>query len=420
MSNTALSSQKPAILGGAPLFENRHAITWPPTDEATALAMADLYRSSKWSWNGEWEQKAAQKLAEVHTSKHAMLLVNGTVTLEAALHAMGIGAGDEVIVPALTWLATAMAVLYVGATPVFVDVEPGTLCLDAAAVEAAITPRTKAVIPVHLYGGMADLDAIMAVARKHGLKVLEDCAHAQGGMWDGKGLGSVGDAGSFSFQQSKTISAGEGGGLVTQDDELADRLFRFKHIGYELGGRQGASKSGPPMGLDCHNYRATEFQGLAILPQLEGLEALTLRRNANADLLTKRLEAIPGLQVQKRGRKATPGRQSYYGLVLIFDPEIWGGIAPLSLAKAINEENLPTGPTYGPVYRHPLWNVDPKRYRIHGGWRDERGENCEVSEMIGTRRALTLMHYYLDLPEAELHKVADIFCKLFPHAALLK
>lgn len=135
---------------------------------------------------------------------------NGTVTIESALHALGIGPGDEVIVPALTWIATAMAVHYVGATPVFADIEADTWCIDPAKIESAITPATKAVIPVHLYGSMADMEKIMDIADKNNLHVIEDCAHAQGGVWDGKGLGSIGVVVSFSFQESKTLSSGEG------------------------------------------------------------------------------------------------------------------------------------------------------------------------------------------------------------------
>lgn len=250
MSITATSHHKPAILGGAPVFPTPLEFVWPPTDETTAAAIADLYRSGLWSWSGKWEQRAAELLAKTHTARHSMLLANGTVTLEAALHALEVGPGDEVIVPALTWLATAMAVIYVGATPVFVDVEPGTLCLDAAEAADAITPKTRAIIPVHLYGGMANMEAIMALARKHGLKVIEDCAHAHGGLWDGVGLGSIGDAGSFSFQQTKTVAAGEGGALITNDDDLAERLFRFKHIGYAHGSKQGGARQGAAAGTD--------------------------------------------------------------------------------------------------------------------------------------------------------------------------
>lgn len=420
MTTTTTSSSRPAICGGTPVFNSPVSLAWPIPHDATAKAVGELYRSGQWSWNGPWEQRAAGLLGKVHTARHAMLLANGTVTLEIALHALGIGPGDEVIMPSFTWLATAMAALYVGATPVFVDVEPGTLCLDVALAEAAITPKTKAIIPVHLYGGMTDMDAVMALATKHGLKVVEDCAHAQGGMWDGRGLGSIGDAGSFSFQQSKTISAGEGGALITNNDDLAERLYRAKHIGYAPDAIQGKASQGPPRGLVCHNYRATEFQGVVICPQLEELEALTVRRNATADTLTALLETIPGLEVQKRGRKADTGRQSYYAMIVKFDPEAWAGVTKDRLIAAIEAEGLGARSTYGPVHRHLLWNVPENQYRIHGGWRDSLGENCRVTEEIGTQRSISLAHQFLDLPEDQIHKVAEIFHKLHQNADSLR
>src|SRR6185503_12502827 len=137
----------------------------------------------------------------------------------------GIGPGDEVIVPAVTWYATAMAPHYLGAKPVFVDVLPDTLCMDPEKVSAAITERTKAIVPVHLYGSMADMDRIMAIAKAHGLRVIEDCAHMHGGLWDGRHVGSIGDVGSFSFQHSKTMACADSGISITSDPEIADRLF---------------------------------------------------------------------------------------------------------------------------------------------------------------------------------------------------
>ena len=160
-----MKSDKLAVLGGTPIVQKSPGYVWPPTNKVTERALVELYRSQNWSWNGPWEQKFSQDFSQLHTARHTWLMANGTVTLEAALQALGVGPGDEVIVPALTWLATAMAVIYSGAKPVFVDIEADTLCLDVAATAAAITPRTKAIIPVHLYGGMADMDRLLKLAR---------------------------------------------------------------------------------------------------------------------------------------------------------------------------------------------------------------------------------------------------------------
>jgi L-glutamine:2-deoxy-scyllo-inosose/3-amino-2,3-dideoxy-scyllo-inosose aminotransferase len=242
---------KLALLGGEPAFEEPldFASFWPPVDDRTARALQDLYYSRRWTAFDETEAVFAQRFAEYHGAKHGVFTVNGTVTLQCALAACGVGPGDEVIVTALTWYATAMAVRHVGAVPVFVDIEPDTLCMDPDRIEAAITERTKAVVPVHAYGSMADMDRIMAIAKRHGLRVIEDCAHMHGGIWGGRGIGGIGEVGSFSFQHTKTMSSGEGGICITSDPDIAERIYRLTHIGYGQGEIWREAKHGPPPGL---------------------------------------------------------------------------------------------------------------------------------------------------------------------------
>lgn len=401
-------SSKLAILGGTPVFDKMPSLAWPLVDEATEQDMVALYRSKAWSWNGKWEQHAATELARIHTAKYAILMVNGTVTLEAALKALGVCPGDEVIVPALTWPATALAVLYTGAVPVFVDIQPDTMCIDPERIAEAITPRTKAIIPVHIYGSMADMDAILEIAGKHGLSVIEDCAHAQGGSWAGKGLGSIGDIGSISFQQSKTLSAGEGGAVLTNDGNLADRMYAFKHIGYSLGVKQGKAASKPPEDMDCHNYRFTEFGALALRGQLERLKGMTERRGLAADFLTAELEKLPGVKVQAKGRRADEGCQSYYAFMMTFDPEEWGGAPAAKIMHVASVENLPGAITYGPVYQHALWNTAPSRYRV--GTKED--PSCSVAEKVVHPHTGGVLHMLLDLPKQELQKIVDTLAKV--------
>ena len=173
---------------------------------------------------------------------------NGTITMEVALKALGIGWGDEVIIPALTFAATAYAPIAAGALPVIVDVSPDTWCIDPDLVEAAITPTTKAIMPVHLGHQMADMDRIMAIAAKHGLAVVEDCAHAHGQQWQGKGAGCIGDFGSFSHQSSKILTAGEGGSLLTSDDDLARRAHSLIDCGRAKDRTRRSSRSAPTTG----------------------------------------------------------------------------------------------------------------------------------------------------------------------------
>lgn len=205
---------KLAIDGGTPVFAAKANVpAWPPADEETAEQLKEIYLSHAWSFYGKHEVAFNEEFAAYTGAASCAMMANGTVTLEVAMQALGIGPGDEVIVPAYTWLATGTAVVVVGATPVVVDIEPDTYCIDPVEVEKAITPKTRAIIPVHLYGSMADMDKIMEIARKHNLSVIEDCAHAHGSEWAGKHAGTLGDVGSFSFQQSKTIASGEGIGV---------------------------------------------------------------------------------------------------------------------------------------------------------------------------------------------------------------
>ena len=400
-----------ALLGGSPVAPAvLQAPAWPPVSNSAEATLVEIYRSRNWSFNGPHEIRFAKEFANAHDAEFGVFMANGTVTLQCALGAYGVGEGDEVIVPALTWPATAMAVLYVGATPVFVDIEASTLCLDPAAFEAAITPKTKAVIPVHIYGGMANLDEILAIAKKHNLVVIEDCAHAQGGKWNGKGVGSWGDVGSFSFQQTKTMSSGEGGICITNDAEIAERLYRSKHIGYSDGSVQGVVASGPPEGLTCYNFRGTEFQAAILQDQLNTLDELMEKYNRNAAKIEARLADAPGVRVQSRGAKST--RQGYYALPVVFDAAPTKDVPLSRIFEAITAEGLRAGGTYGCVYNHNLWNIAPEKFRIANG-------GCPVAEIIGSQRTSGISHQYLGADDATIEAIAEVFAKVALNASQL-
>jgi len=394
---------KLALFGGTPVSEKICPPAWPTVSECTADKIRELYLSRNWSFNSQAEQDFENAYAEYHGAKHGIFMVNGTVTLECALLAGGIGAGDEVIIPALTWIATAMAVRYVGAIPVFVDIEPTTLCLDPEKTEAAITSKTKAIIPVHLYGSMGNIDKFKAIANKHNLFMIEDCAHMQGGKWNGRGVGSWGDVGSFSFQQSKTLSSGEGGICLTNDDDLGMRIYRAKHIGYARNVAQGAAKEGPPVGLPCHNYRGTAFEATILKDQLEGLSDLIDRYNRTAEIIKEKIADIPGVRIQTKGRLASP--QGYYSLAFIFDGEEVKDVPLARIIEACAAEGLQLGGTYGPVYKHLLFNLAEDEYRIDGG-------SCPVSEITGTERTAMLSHPYLGCDDETAAKMGDIIAKV--------
>ena len=403
--------EKLAILGGRPICQRPlEPPAWPPLSRATAARLKEVYLSGQWSFHSPAEQEFAQAFADYHGAKHGVFMANGTVTLQCALKACGVGKGDEVIVPAMTWMATAMVAHYVGATPVFVDVEPTTLCMDPAQVEAAVTDRTRAIIPVHLYGSTADLEAILHIADRHDLVVIEDCAHVHGGKWDGRGVGSWGKVGSFSFQQSKTMSSGEGGICITDDDELAARIFRAKHIGYMTGTAQGQASQGPPPGEICHNFRSTAFHAVILSDQLAELPDRIERYDRNAQRLQRRLADVSGVRIQSRGRLANP--QSYYYLVFIFDEGPLASVPRQGIKEAMGAEGLYPGFTHGPVYQHPLFNLLPGDYRIFEG-------RCPVAETVGTERALVLPHQMLGMDEDVIDTIGRIVAKVAEHGGAL-
>ncbi len=402
--------EKLAIAGGQPVFAQPPALPpWPPADSETGDLLRELYLSRQWSFHGRYEQEFAAAFAGHHHAAYGVFMVNGTTTLECALQALGVGPGDEVIVPSWTWLATGVAPRYVGATPVFVDGEPDTFCLDPAAFEAAITPRTRAVIPVHLFGSMADLDRITAIARKHNIAVIEDCAHAHGGMWRDQGVGSFGAIGSFSFQQTKLMTAGEGGLCLTSDSELQEKLFRLKHIGYMAGARQGQASGPPPEGLLCHNYRATEFQALILNRQLATLQADTAKRAAAAEYLRREFSAIPGIAVQAPGRHAT--LQSYYVYAVTVDPaRLKPGKTRDDVIAALQAEGVPEvfAGWGAPVYGQKLWNIPARDYRIHSG---------ATIEAIINHRIMLFSLMWLMAGESALNRLVEALAKVMKEYA---
>lgn len=396
---------KLAIDGGTPVFAAKANVpVWPPADEKTAELLKEIYLSHAWSFYGKHEVAFNEEFAAYTGAASCAMMANGTVTLEVAMQALGIGPGDEVIVPAYTWIATGTAVVVVGATPVAVDIEPDTYCIDPVEVEKAITPKTRAIIPVHLYGSMADMDKIMEIAKKHNLSVIEDCAHAHGSEWAGKHAGTLGDVGSFSFQQSKTIASGEGGACITNDPALGEAMGRISHIGYQYGAVQGKATEPPPMGMISHNYRITEFQAAILRSQLRTLREDTEFRARNAETLRKKLNAIPGIKVQAPGRRAS--LQGYYQYAMTLDPALLKeGITREQFCAALRAEGVGCGPGgWGDLmFRQRLWSVPEDLYRV---------VSYKTAEKIVKEQLITLSLNWLMLSEKETNKVADAFEKV--------
>ncbi|MBS1788146.1 MAG: DegT/DnrJ/EryC1/StrS family aminotransferase [Acidobacteria bacterium] len=379
-----------ALRGGSPVRTTPFT-AWPIYDQREARALETVLESRNWGGYpcpNDYAREFGKRFAEAHGAKYGIAVTNGTVSLELALQAAGIGAGDEVIVPAYTWEGTAAAVLFAGAAPVFVDVDPNSYCLDVNLIEAAITERTRAVIPVHLGFRFADMDAILEIATKHNLFVLEDCAHAHGGQWRGfnkedKGAGSIGHAGSFSFQTSKLMTAGEGGAVITSDINLADQVIRLANCGRPP---RRESKGEPALG---HNYRLTEFQAAILLAQLERLEAQTLQRERQTQLLEEGLRQIEGISLLPRDPRIT--RQASYHYVFKFHPKAFGGIHRNAFVAALNAEGVHCdGRFYEAVYKSSLFEFAAEKFP---SWAQSKREfDCPVAVRAGYEESVWLPH----------------------------
>jgi dTDP-4-amino-4,6-dideoxygalactose transaminase len=340
-------SQSLAILGGQPV-RTRAFTSWPIFGEPEEQRLLRTLRSGKWGkLHGPEVAEFEQRFAAMHGAKHGIGVVNGTVSLRIALMAAGIKAEDEVIVPPYTFLATATAVVEANAIPVFADIDLETFNLDPKAVEAAITPRTRVIMPVHMAGQIADMDAIMAIAKRHKLVVIEDAAHAHAGLYRKSPAGSIGQMGSFSFQSSKNLTSGEGGIIITSDDTLAESCRSIHNCGRIAGG----------LWYEHHvisaNYRLGEFQGAILNAQLDRLEAQTQTRDRNGQYLAAKLSRLPGIYPQKRPAECT--RHSYHLFLFRIDAAAFG--APRNaVLKALEAEGIPVCGGYAlPLYRQPLF-----------------------------------------------------------------
>jgi len=411
-----LRSAKPVRLGGeASVSLPKPA--WPVVGDEEARWMGEVVRGGKWSWVGEHERAFCEEYRKFIGADYCLCMANGTVTLQCALQAVGVEPGDEVIVPGLTWVATAQAALDVGANVVLVDVEPETLCVAAKAVEAAITPKTKAVIPVHLYGCMCDMDALMDIAQRRGLKVVEDVAHQHGSQWRGKGAGAIGDAGSFSFQQSKPLTCGEGGAVTCNDPDVYEACFALKQVGWRPRDvREAPYDDLVPGNRYGHNYRITEMQAVLLRGGLRRLPDQTRIRDENAQYLAERLNRIGGpLRVAKRDPRVT--RQAYYCLTMHLDPNRTAGLTPAQYRDALTAEGCAVGKPYYPVYRNPLMNLydraspvpfrDPAQTQDYANLKLPNVERAVENTLLLGHAALVGSRGYMDQLVEAVAKVND-------------
>jgi len=346
-------------LNGGKKTKQKAFPVWPQYDEAEKKALLNVLDSRVW-WRtpGTRTLQFEKDFAKFHGAKHGIAVTNGTAALEVAMSALGVKPGDEVIVPDFTFVATASAVLYAGAMPVFVDVLPETHCIDPQLTEAAITARTRAIIAVHMGGHPADLDALGALAKHKGIALIEDSSHAHATEWKGQRIGAIGTAGTFSFQSSKLMTAGEGGIIVTNDDAF-ERRARSVHDCGRMPGEWFYSHY-----INGSNYRLSEWQGAVLSAQLTRLDAQTQRRHQNSRVLDKLLGQIPGITPQKLDSRCT--RNGQYAYIFHVDSKQFAGVNTERLIQAMNAEGIPNQASYPPVHLLDVFKSGEYRKRLCG------------------------------------------------------
>jgi dTDP-4-amino-4,6-dideoxygalactose transaminase len=375
-----------AISGGTPVRPQGYP-DWPVHDEREVEAVAAVVRSGRWGGFPEPGPRAAEfarRFAAYQGAEHGVAMANGTVTMEIALKALGIGWGDEVLVPALTFSATAYAVMAAGALPVFCDVDPRTLTIDLDHAEAAVTSRTRAIMPVHLGHQMADMDGVMELARRHSLAVVEDCAHAHGQRWRDRGAGTFGEFGSFSHQSYKLLTAGEGGSLLSGDDELARR----GHSLIDCGRPKDSGEKEYTFGA---NYRLSELQAALLLVALDRFPEQQAERAANAARFQELAAGVPGVRLLPPDERIT--RWSFYRYILLIEPDAFAGASNELVCDTLEAEGVGAWVGYPPMSRYDLFQPSLSRLPVaveYADLLDPAGMFFPVAEQLALRQTVYL------------------------------
>jgi dTDP-4-amino-4,6-dideoxygalactose transaminase len=397
------SSAQLAIDGGKPV-RTRLWPRWPVYDRRERRALMGVLHSRHWGTLGPRVEDLQERFCKLTGTPHAIAVCNGTVSLELILRGLGIGRGDEVIVPPYTFVATASSVLTAGATPIFADIEPDSLALDPDRVAESLTDRTRAVIAVHIAGRPADMDQLETLARSRGLALIEDAAQAHGASWRGRPVGGLGRAASFSFQLSKNMSAGEGGMVTTCDQMLAERCWSIHHCGRSRGGAwYGHALLGT-------NYRMTDWQAAILIAQMSRLDEQSARREEGAKFLDQGLSGMDGVFVPRPDPRVTRHAHHLY----VFRINASRLKVPLDrFAEALRAEGIPATTGYTPLHRQELFVSKEVRRVIHREV-DYADLDMPVVE-AACREILWLPQYLLLARRTDLQDVLDAVEKVGSH-----
>jgi len=412
---------KLALLGG-PKAVRRPLPAWPVWDQSDREALLRVLESGKW-WiyaygeaelgserGGKSERSQVaqfeEEFAAYHHVKHGIAVSSGSMALDICMRAIELGPGDEVITTPYTFFATSACILNAGALPIYVDIDPETYNIDPARIEAAVSARTKAILPVHFSGELCDIEAVCAVARRHGLKVIEDAAQSHGGCLEGERYaGSFGEAGIFSFQQSKCLTCGEGGLILTNCDEFAERAWSLRHYGRT---RQGLWYEHHRLGW---NGRMTEFGGALLRTQLRKLPAQNARRMENVGYFYERLREVEGLRPAKLHPRAT--QRSHYLVMLRYQEAAWEGLPRARFLEALNAEGVPASPGYSfPNFENPVLDRLPLTAKLDYG---RFARTCPNAVRACRSEAVWLMHQLFLGDRRDVDTVVEAILKVKEH-----
>lgn len=402
-------STKLAIKGGMPLAEYKDWPNWPVYSDLCSKSLDKVLSSSRWTLSGfhagniTYDEKFCESFAEYNGTKYALTVDHGSSAIILAMQALGISFGDEVIVPGLTWVSCASSVIKINAKPVFVDVERETLCIDPIKVEEAITSRTRAILVVHLYSAMANMESLKKISDKYKIPIIEDCSQAHGAIWNGKKAGSIGNIGIFSMQQGKPLTCGEGAAIITNDDYLNNRMILLKTDGRSID--RNVSIGYPQLkeqrGVIGSNFTLSEFQCAVLYENLEKLDGVLELERKNAEFLHSELSNISGLSFVKPHPQNT--HRTYYHFVVLYDTTFFASKSISTICSAITKElGILVHPIYQPLYRHNLFQVqeDPRfDYLKLENYNNIRLKNCEDMALKGIG-----IHHSLLLSSQELLK----------------
>lgn len=417
-------STTPAILGGTPVVSHPKWPSWPvwnsKTDEKKLL---EVMRSGIWS-RGKLVDEFEKQWAETIGAKRCLSVVNGTNALNTSLAQLGIGWGDEVLVSSYTFIASVSCILFNGAIPVFVDVDPRTFQMDPAKIEEKITANTKAIIPVHILGLPCDMERIMNIANKHNLLVVEDSCQAWLAEINGKKVGTFGNAGCYSFQTSKNMAMGEGGAIVSDDDDFMDRCYSYHNYGNPYGSTAGQVSAGTVM--IGTKLRLTEYQAAIGLSQLTRLKEQTALRNTNASYLKSLIKEIPGITPYK----LNPGvnRAAFHLFPFLYEKEDFQGLSRSLFIKALNAEGVPCSSGYSELNKMPfLKNAFNSKFyqkfypkeRLDYNQYAERNQ-CPMNEKLCNELAIWIPQNILLGSKTDMKNIADAISKIKNNAEKIK